>query len=91
LPSDTITLTREELYRRIWSTPTEKPAAEFGISDVALGKTCRKFNIPKPQRGYWRRREAGYKVTLRPLPPCRVVETTTIVIRGTLSAEVGGC
>lgn len=83
MSDNTITLTREELYQRIWSMPTQQLAAEFGISDVALGKICRKFNIPKPQRGYWRRLEVGYKARLRPLPPWRATETARIVIHRT--------
>jgi len=48
MADNSITLTREELYERVWSKPATKLAAEFGISDVALGKICRKLNIPKP-------------------------------------------
>jgi hypothetical protein len=28
-------------------------AKEIGISDVALGKACRRCNIPKPRQGHW--------------------------------------
>jgi len=34
-------------------------AKEFGISDVALAKTCRKHSIPRPPRGYWALLAAG--------------------------------
>jgi hypothetical protein len=80
MPNDKTTLTREELYQRIWSTPTRTLAAEFGISDVAIGKICRKFNIPKPPLGYWRRIETGYKVTPPPLPPWQDARPAQIVI-----------
>jgi hypothetical protein len=40
--------TREQLYKAIWTTPRVKLAAELGISDVALAKTCRRLGIPRP-------------------------------------------
>lgn len=63
-----IKLTRDELYRKIWEKPTTKVAAEFGISDVGLGKICRKMDVPKPPLGYWRKIETGASVTPTPLP-----------------------
>lgn len=63
-----IKLTREDLYQKVWEKPTIKLAAEFGISDVALAKICRKMDVPKPPLGYWRRIETGSKITKTPLP-----------------------
>ena len=62
-------LTREQLYERIWSAPTTQVAAEFGISDVALAKRCKKLNVPKPSLGYWAKVAAGQKPEKTPLPP----------------------
>jgi len=62
-------LTRQELYDLVWSTPASKLAAEFGISDVALGKRCKKQNIPKPSLGYWAKHAAGANPPKKPLPP----------------------
>jgi len=28
-------------------------AVRYGISGVALAKTCRKLRVPPPSRGYW--------------------------------------
>lgn len=36
-------LSREALYIKVWETPTVKLAKEFGISDVAIGKMCRRL------------------------------------------------
>jgi hypothetical protein len=66
--SPIVELSREELYEKIWSIPGSKLAKEFGISDVALAKICRKFRIPKPSRGYWARPEMGRKLSKPPLP-----------------------
>lgn len=40
----------------------------YGLSDVGLAKICKKLRIARPERGYWRRRECGYKVSRPPLP-----------------------
>ena len=61
-------VTREELYERVWTTPMRTLAAEFGLSDVGLKKTCRRMRVPTPERGYWARKAAGQKVRRTPLP-----------------------
>jgi len=63
-----ITLTREELYEQVWTTPVSKLAAAYGISDVALAKVCKKYTIPKPGLGYWARKAVGHKLTRPKLP-----------------------
>lgn len=35
---------REELYTEIWEQPLVRVAAKYGISDVMLGKVCRKLS-----------------------------------------------
>ena len=41
MPTNYITLTRQELYDMVWATPMSSLAKDFGISDVALAKRCR--------------------------------------------------
>lgn len=60
----TVTFTREELFKRIWTEPLLKLAAEIGISDVGLAKACRRAEIPLPGRGHWAK-SSKY----RPPPP----------------------
>lgn len=60
-------LSREALYIKVWETPTVKLAKEFGISDVAISKMCKKLDIPKPPLGYWRKVETGQKKKIPPL------------------------
>jgi hypothetical protein len=57
---------RAELYQKVWDKPVRIVAKEFGISDVALAKTCKKLFIPLPGRGYWARRTAGKSVGPKP-------------------------
>lgn len=63
-----IRLSREQLYQEVWSTPIRQLAEKFGISDVGLAKVCKRMRIPKPSRGYWRRKETGFPVRRSPLP-----------------------
>src|ERR1700733_1540742 len=65
-----LTLTREDLYELAWSKPTSALAKDFGISDVALAKRCRRLGIPIPGRGYWARIDAG-QTPYRPKLPKR--------------------
>ena len=60
-------LSREALYIKVWETPTVKLAKEFGVSDVAIAKMCRRLEVPKPPLGYWRRVETGHKKKIPPL------------------------
>jgi hypothetical protein len=71
MKDDSIKLTREELYERVWVTPATRLAKEFGLSDVALGKLCRKMDVPKPYPGYWQQLAAGRRVHKEPLPPIK--------------------
>ena len=64
----TTTLTREELYELVWTTPMSRLAAEYAISDVGLKKLCARHNIPTPPRGYWAQRNAGQAPARRKLP-----------------------
>src|SRR6185312_10376240 len=56
------TLTRTELYDRVWAEPVDTLAKEFGLSNVGLGKACRRHDIPVPPRGYWARKAVGQKL-----------------------------
>ena len=62
-------LTRSQMYDLVWSTPMAKLAVQFGISDVALKKRCKKLRIPTPGLGYWAKVAAGQKPRRVQLPP----------------------
>jgi hypothetical protein len=64
----TIEVTRAEFYNQVWSIPMSKLAKKYGLSDVALAKKCKKHNIPRPSRGWWAQKQAGYRVRQIPLP-----------------------
>jgi hypothetical protein len=69
----TIQWNREKLYEEVWTRPTCDVARDYGISDVALAKICKKLSVPKPGPGYWRRKECGYKVARPPLPEVKQI------------------
>ena len=73
MPHRQIIWDRTKLYDELWEKPTVQLAKEYGISDVGLGKVCRQLNIPKPSRGYWRRKEMGLTVVRQPLHPMEIV------------------
>ncbi len=74
-------LSREELYSLVWQKPIIRLAEEFGLSDQGLAKICRKFEIPRPPRGYWAKLEAGKNVEQAPLPAPPAGFSKIIVIR----------
>lgn len=62
------TLTRQELYELVWATPASRLREKLGVSDAAVYKTCKKYNIPKPPLGFWRKVEVGQKPKKPNLP-----------------------
>lgn len=59
---------RQELYEKVWQVPLRKLATEYGVSDVALGKVCRKLQIPLPGPGHWTKIECGHTIPRPALP-----------------------
>lgn len=74
--------TREEFYELVWTKPMTHLAKEFGLSDVALHKICRKHQIPNPPLGWWAKHAAGQKVKRTPLPKLGAEVSGTVVIAG---------
>jgi hypothetical protein len=79
----TLTVTRVELYRRVWSTPVRTLAKDLGLSDVGLAKICEKHQIPRPPVGHWVRVQLGQETDQTPLPQIDdpKLEMVTIAIR----------
>ena len=66
---------RERLYDEVWTYPMRTVAPHYGVSDVALRKTCCKLHVPIPPEGYWAKLAAGKQVATRPLlPPVQVTD-----------------
>jgi hypothetical protein len=81
------TFTRREFYNLVWSKPMIHLAKEFGVSDVALHKICRKHNIPNPPLGWWAKKAAGKAVKQIPLPETEIGKPDAIIIRNAPAAD----
>jgi len=68
-------MTRADLYKLVWEKPVTHVAKEFGVSDVAIRKTCVKHGIPTPPLGYWAKLQHGKKVRQPPLPALKEGES----------------
>ena len=62
-------ITREQLYKDIWSEPATKLAQRYDVSSSYLARVCEGLNVPHPPRGYWARKAAGKKMPIPSLPP----------------------
>jgi len=45
--------TKEILKKLLWEKPTTQIAKQYGVSDKAVEKWSKKYNLNKPPRGYW--------------------------------------
>lgn len=52
---------KEELHKLLWEIPTQKLAERFGVSDKAIEKWAKAYNIDKPPRGYWAKKYSEIK------------------------------
>src|SRR5665213_324973 len=80
-----IILSRRELYDLVWSKPMRDVAADLGISDVGLSKVCERHRVPKPEQGYWNRKNAGQKVKQTLFAETDDPHINRVEIRGALS------
>lgn len=44
---------KEDLEKLLWTIPTTKIAEMYKVSDKAVEKWAKKYNLTKPSRGYW--------------------------------------
>ena len=61
-------ISREELYRLVWSEPMTKASEPFKVSGSYLARVCAQMNIPRPDRGYWAKLAVGKAMPPVPLP-----------------------
>lgn len=68
--------TREELYTAVWTEPLRKLAERFQVSDSYLARVCDSLNIPRPEAGYWAKKDAGKASSPPALRPASAGEPT---------------
>lgn len=61
-------ITRNELYRKVWSMPLRAIAEEYGITSSRLKEICLKLQVPRPDRGYWQKLQYGKSIKSISLP-----------------------
>ena len=49
----------DELERLVWTKPKVQIAKDYGVSDVAVGKKCKRLGIRTPGPGFWAKVYAG--------------------------------
>jgi DNA-binding transcriptional regulator YiaG len=49
----------EELNKMLWEMPTTKIAKLYGVSDKAIEKWAKGYELTKPPPGYWQKLAAG--------------------------------
>ena len=63
-------VSREELFRMVWSKPISHLQNELGVSNVSIAKACRRAKIPVPGSGYWQKpAESRPPTPLLPMDP----------------------
>ncbi|TGU95023.1 hypothetical protein EN794_025635 [Mesorhizobium sp. M00.F.Ca.ET.151.01.1.1] len=70
-------ISREELYRLVWSEPMTKVAERFEVSGSYLARVCTVLNVPRPERGYWSKLAVGKAPKAGQLPEARPGDQTS--------------
>lgn len=61
-------LRRSQLFELVWRASTPQVARALNIGETSVLAVCRKFLVPTPPRGHWRKVEVGQKVEPAALP-----------------------
>jgi hypothetical protein len=61
-------VSRQELYEMVWSTPMIKVAERFKVSGSYMARVCAALRVPRPERGHWAKLAVGKAAEKPPLP-----------------------
>ena len=76
-------ISRDELYRLVWSKPMTQVAEQFAVSGTYMARVCALLNVPRPERGYWAKLAVGKVPAPEPLPEAR---RSAVLVQGWSSA-----
>lgn len=60
-----VSVTRDDLYVLVWSSPMAVVAAKLEVSGSYLARVCKALNVPRPLPGHWAKLAAGKTSPLR--------------------------
>ncbi len=63
-------VSRDDLYKDIWSRPIKKIAFDLGVKHHVVKTACDKLGIPTPPSGHWTKVSLAKKIEVIPLPEC---------------------
>lgn len=75
-----VSLTRQELFERVWSTPLLHLAPTYGVHHVRLAQLCDDHEVPRPPRGYWSQKAFGKDAPRPDLPAVDDPAIETVII-----------
>lgn len=64
-------VTRDELYELVWTTPARTLASSFNVSGSYLARVCAALNVPRPAPGYWQKKAVGKDAPKPDLPEAK--------------------
>ena len=62
------TVSRDDLYKDVWSRPINQIALDLGVKHHAVKTACERLNIPTPPPGHWTKVTLSKKVEVSALP-----------------------
>ncbi|HTV63629.1 MAG TPA: hypothetical protein VMH30_13770 [Verrucomicrobiae bacterium] len=80
-----VSITRQELYEKVWQMSLKQLANEWGTSYVQLVAACEVMNVPRPPGGHWVRLSLGLPVEKIQLPDAGLGTPTEVTLEPTLS------
>ena len=83
----TVTLTRQQLYDRAWTTRSTRLGGNAVCQDGAGGKLREQHDIPVPPRGWSAKKAAGLRVKQTPLPTAKPGMATKLTFAGPESLD----
>lgn len=81
-------LRRRLLYKVVWTMAVTSLARECGVSDQTISKTCKRYRIPTPPRGYWTQLKADPSLPIEPLPEPQNDEETSLSVNEEIVAQL---
>lgn len=67
---------KSELEKIIWDQPAEETGKIYGVSGSSIVNWCKKYNIKKPPRGYWKKQKSLTQNNKKMCPICKKFNMT---------------